>query len=282
MSISLITSTLGRRDDLGRLLSSLEAQTFRDFEVIVVDQNPQGYLDDLLAPYTNTLKLVHLHSPRGVSRGRNAGLEAATGEIIGFPDDDCWHRPETLAQVHELFARYPDYAMILGRTVDEDGQNTVVPSLPADCDIDRANVIDAANTNIVFMRRAVKTTIGGFDERFGPGSASMFQGAEDRDYVARVLAAGLKVRFMRDLTVFHPQVDSGGVGHLARVRKYSLGDGAYYRKHHYGLRRVALMAAKALGGIPLRLVRGQAPDLMFKLTYCVSLISGYFHWIGEL
>lgn len=282
MSFSLITSTLGRRDDLGRLLTSLRQQSFGDFEIIIVDQNEPGYLDDILASHGEGLNLVHLASPKGVSRGRNIGLEAASGDIIGFPDDDCWYRPEALAEITALFNSHPDHGMILGRTVDEAGENSVVPSLPSDCDIDRANVIDAANTNIVFMRRAVKEAIGGFDERLGPGSASMFQGAEDRDYVARAFEAGIRVRFIHDLTVFHPQVDTGGANHLARVRKYSLGDGAYYRKHRYGLSRIALMSAKAIGGIPLRILRGQTPDLMFKLTYCISLVSGYLHWIGEL
>lgn len=282
MSISLITSTLGRRDVLRRLLASLEQQSFRDFEIIVVDQNPEGYLDDVLAAHADSLRLVHVRSAKGVSRGRNAGLAVARGDIIGFPDDDCWHRPEGLADVVALFEQYPAHGMILGRTVDASGRNSVVPSLPGDCDIDRSNVIAAANTNAIFVRRESAATIGRFDEQLGPGSTSIFQGAEDRDYVARALAAGIKVRFIRALTIFHDQVDTSGVNHLARIRKYSLGDGAFYRKHHYGPARIALMTARTLGGIPLRLLRGEAPELMFKLTYCSYLISGYLHWVGEL
>ncbi|MGV8935945.1 MAG: glycosyltransferase family 2 protein [Allorhizobium sp.] len=41
MTISLIASTLGRQDVLSRLLTSLAAQSFTDFEIIVVDQNPK-------------------------------------------------------------------------------------------------------------------------------------------------------------------------------------------------------------------------------------------------
>ncbi|SMD11261.1 glycosyltransferase [Rhizobium sp. RU36D] len=283
MSISLITSTLGRRDVLDRLLTSLERQSVRDFEIVVVDQNPEGFLSEVLAAHAGKINIKHIRSPKGVSRGRNAGLKVASGDIIGFPDDDCWHRPEGLADVVSLFAQHPDHGMILGRTVDQHGNNSVVPSLDVDCDINRSNVIDAANTNTIFVRREAADLIGSFDENLGPGSSSMFQGAEDRDYVARALAVGIRVRFAHDLTIFHEQVDtSSETNHLARIRKYSMGDGAFYRKHHYGLTRIALMTAKTIGGIPLRLLRGQAPELMFKFTYCMSLISGYLHWVGEL
>lgn len=283
MSISLITSTLGRRDVLDRLLTSLEQQSYRDFEIIVVDQNAEGFLNEVLAAHSGKLNIKYIRSPKGVSRGRNAGLKVATGDIIGFPDDDCWHRADGLADVVSLFERYPDHGMILGRTVDAEGRNSVVSSLDADCDINRTNVIAAANTNTIFVRRSAADVIGLFDENLGPGSASMFQGAEDRDYVARALAAGIQVRFAHALTIFHEQVDtSSEANHLARIRKYSLGDGAFYRKHHYGMIRIALMTAKTIGGIPLRLLRGQAPELMFKFTYCMSLISGYLHWVGEL
>ena len=47
--ITLITSTLGRHEPLTRLLRSLEQQTFKNFEIIIVDQNPTGFLDNTLS-----------------------------------------------------------------------------------------------------------------------------------------------------------------------------------------------------------------------------------------
>ena len=109
MTISLITSTLGRREILGRLLTSLEQQSYRDFQIIIVDQNPDGYLDAVLAGHRQTLNLHHIRSPKGVSRGRNAGLQASTGEILAFPDDDCWYPPELLSQAIALLDAHPDH-----------------------------------------------------------------------------------------------------------------------------------------------------------------------------
>lgn len=277
--ITLITSTLGRHEPLTRLLRSLEQQTFKNFEIIIVDQNPTGFLDSTLSPFHSTLDLKHLTSGRGVSQGRNVGLRHATGEIIGFPDDDCWFGRNTLADVVARASEHTEYALLLGRTTDSTGRNSIVPALPADCDIDRVNIIDAANTNAVFVRRQAAEAIGFFDERLGPGASTPFQAAEDRDYVARALALNLKCRFIKGLTVFHDQPDTlGGDQYLARVRKYARGDGAYYRKHRYGVGRIMLMSARAIGGIPLRLLRRQQPDIRFKLTYCHALLHGYISW----
>lgn len=278
---SLITSTLGRREPLTRLLRSLELQTYRDFEIIVVDQNPAGFLDETLAPFASTLDLKHLHSPKGLSRGRNQGLPHVCGDIVAFPDDDCWYRPETLAEIAELAAHFPNYGMLLGRTTDENGRNSIVRSLDADGDIDRLNVIDAANSNTIFVRRTAAAAIGPFDERLGVGAATPFQGAEDRDYIARALALGLTCRFVANLTIFHEQIETAGGNHLARIRKYALGDGAYYRKHRYGLSRIVMMSAKAMGGVPLRILRGQSPEIGFKITYCRALIDGFRGWSRE-
>jgi len=73
MKFSLITVTMGDRPQLiARLKASLDAQTYRDFEWIAVDHKD------------------HPEFKGGLSRARNFGIERATGDVLGFLDDDAW------------------------------------------------------------------------------------------------------------------------------------------------------------------------------------------------
>ncbi|MDI7861824.1 glycosyltransferase family 2 protein [Rhizobiaceae bacterium n13] len=281
-AISLVISTLGRTDKLARLLASLQAQTFRNYEIIVVDQNPKGYLEDVLAPYRDDQRLRHLRSPKGVSHGRNVGIANAEAAIIGFPDDDCWYAPDVLEKMVSLFARNPETGIVIGRTVDEAGMNSIVPALSRDCRIGKRDVLYVGNANALFFRREALASIGPYDEKLGPGPATIFQSAEDLDIVARALALNLRVDFFTSLTIFHEQVDTGaGDTYLKRIRTYSLGTGAFFRKNGYSPLTVAALLLRTLAGIPLRLVRGQPLELRPKLAYAYNIAAGYLLWPGS-
>src|SRR5215472_5711239 len=95
---SLIIATLNRVDEIDHLLQSLEAQTFKDFEVMVVDQNPDDRLQSVLQSHP-VLSFRHLRSAPGLSKARNVGLPHAKDDIIAFPDDDCWYPVQLLADI---------------------------------------------------------------------------------------------------------------------------------------------------------------------------------------
>ena len=114
-ALSLVVCTVGRVEPLARLLDSLLAQTRRDFEVLLVDQNPPGTLDELVARVAGKLDIKHLRSERGLSRARNVGLAAVNGEIVCFPDDDCWYPTELVAEVVARFEREGELELIMGQ-----------------------------------------------------------------------------------------------------------------------------------------------------------------------
>src|SRR4029077_9217463 len=65
-TIDLLVSTIGRTSDLGRLLDSLEAQTYRSFRVVVVDQNDDDRIESVVAPHERTLSILRLRSRPGL------------------------------------------------------------------------------------------------------------------------------------------------------------------------------------------------------------------------
>ena len=68
MRFSLLLATLNRTVEMRPLLESLAAQTWRDFELVVIDQNADGRLEEILRPYRTHFEIRHLRSARGHSR----------------------------------------------------------------------------------------------------------------------------------------------------------------------------------------------------------------------
>ena len=107
MRICLIICTYRRADDLERLLGSLEAQSHRDFEVLVVDGSGEDATvrDRVAACQVKypALPVRLIRAPTGLTRQRNIGLREAQGDIIGFLDDDVSMGPTFLAEVDRIF-----------------------------------------------------------------------------------------------------------------------------------------------------------------------------------
>jgi glycosyltransferase involved in cell wall biosynthesis len=101
--VSVVIPTYNRAEKVGRSIESVLAQTFRDFEIIVVDD---GSTDETGA----TLKRVfgdsiryYFQANQGVSVARNKGIEEAKGEWIAFLDsDDLWEREKLDWQLEAL------------------------------------------------------------------------------------------------------------------------------------------------------------------------------------
>ena len=116
---SLILPTLGRYEVLIELFNSLKLQEEKNFEVIVVDQNPDEKIRILCESWGNAFPIKYIHSRKpGLSLNRNIGLSYAKGEIIAFPDDDCKYHPDTLMRVKKSFEANIDVHMIFGQMID--------------------------------------------------------------------------------------------------------------------------------------------------------------------
>ncbi len=85
---SVIIPVYNRERFIARAIESVLAQTYRDFELIVVDDGSTDSTPEIVARYP--VRLLRQEN-RGVSAARNRGIAAARGEIIAFLDsDDAW------------------------------------------------------------------------------------------------------------------------------------------------------------------------------------------------
>jgi glycosyltransferase involved in cell wall biosynthesis len=270
---SLIVATLNRIDELAHLLDSLEAQTFKDFEVIVVDQNP----DDRLVPISNRhpkLAIRHLRSAPGLSKARNVGLPHAEGDIIAFPDDDCWYPSQLLTEIKEWFDLNPNFGAVFTALRDADNR-AIGPKWPrTSCIATREKLFSYGISPNAFFRRSLTDEIGLFNENLGIGSPTRFQAGEDMDYFTRPLNLGVQMMIEPRFTVHHPSFHSH-----ERLRRttysYAIGGAYVIRTCGYPFRFFAWCLVKSFGGALVSLARGDLQGSGLYLTRARAQLRGY-------
>lgn len=114
--ISVIMLTYNRESMVSRAIESVLAQTYRDFEFIIVDNGStdrSGGIADEYAAKDARVRVIH--RPRGnIGLGRNTGLDAAKGEYIAFIDDDDWAEPDWLQFLLSLLREHDADVAIAG------------------------------------------------------------------------------------------------------------------------------------------------------------------------
>lgn len=229
-ALSLIVATVNRTEELFQLFESLAVQTCQDFEVIVVDQNT----DDRILPYLEIamamgLNLTHLKNyPANLSLARNIGLNAATADLIGFPDDDCWYEPDLLEQVVKRFSAEDAPAGVGVRWLEEGDPPISATRLTWE----RSKVFrDIPVTSFtLFFHKKLFDQIGDFDARLGIGL--WFGSAEETDLVLRALYAGALLAYEPSAVVHHPVRKPVIDRHALIAARYrARGTGALWAKH---------------------------------------------------
>lgn len=245
---SLIVPTIARLDELRRLLVSLTQQEFSDYEVILVDQNDDDRIQDVIEEFCDCLPLIRLSSAKGACRARNIGLAKASGEIIAFPDDDCWYFPGLLKGIDEWFRDNRTYSILAVGAVDEAGIPSGNRWFQDCCDLHPVNIFRTTFCSSLFLRRETLSN-SFFDEGIGPGSSTMFGCGDETDLVLNVLNNGFRGRFDRTWHIGHPRRDmlSGGISN-GRAVTYGSGMGYVLRKHSLFALWLGLLAYDVLRG----------------------------------
>lgn len=123
MTFSVVVATYRRPESLERCLVGLERQNRRPEEILVVVHESDLETQNLLDRMASSLVKCVLVAQRGAVRQYNAGLEAATGDIVTYIDDDAVARPDYLDQIEQHFLAGPDVGGVGGRdSIVEDGR----------------------------------------------------------------------------------------------------------------------------------------------------------------
>ena len=225
MRFSVIIPLYNKGPYLSKALASVIAQTFRDFELIVVDD---GSTDDSFEVAQHVLKdadvkhqLIHQENA-GVSTARNNGVLAASGDYICFLDADDWWAPSFLERMGWLIHEYPN-AGIYGTNyyvVKNDRQRICVTTAQTGyinyCRTYAEKLQMPLWTGAVSIPRSVFCETGGFKPHLKLG--------EDFDLWIRI-ALSHKVAFLDEPLAYYFQ-DSNpawrGTGHLTDPKVHML------------------------------------------------------------
>jgi GT2 family glycosyltransferase len=216
MKISVVIPTRNRHEPLLGTLASLMNQTWRDYEIIVVDQSPQPHpeveaMTRNPAPNVRYFRMDSVGSPAA----RNYGIEWAEGDVVLSCDDDIIAHP-TLLECHAQNYADDSVGGVGGRVLSARDKpltkrsrvgrfNRWTGCLTANFHADvRADVDHVLGANASFRRDALRQ-VGGFDLAFS--GTGFF---EEADLSLRLRAAGFRIVFDPTAVVQHLQFGSGG------------------------------------------------------------------------
>ena len=273
--LSLIVATRGRSAPFETLFESLDAQTFRGFEVIVVDQNADekvGALDQ--QPWSFPIRHLRTPTETGLSRARNSGLPAANGRIVLFPDDDCWYPPHFLAHAMQRI-RDLRADVLAGRAADESGRDINGRYEHQLTRIGRGNVWTTGIEWVVFFDRRVIDAVGGYDVDIGVGASTPWQACEGQDIMLRALEAGAACWFDPGVYGHHAELDIADPGMIRKGRGYARGLGYVLRKHGFPLRDAARWVLRPFLRAAFSLATGKRHLVPYYLNVAIGRWEGW-------
>ena len=215
---------------LDRCLAALRAQTYRDYEVVLVDNDEPGAGDGAAARAAQADPAIRLISPQanlGFAAGNNLAAQAATGRWLVMLNPDAYPDPDWLQRLTDAAARHPSYRVLTSRQLmDEDpgvldglGDVMFAAGAPYRGGYNRPDPGDLAEGEVfspcgaaMMLDRELFLGLGGFDETF-------FCYCEDVDLGYRLRLAGERVLLVPDAVVRHEgSASSGGPASAFAIR----------------------------------------------------------------
>jgi GT2 family glycosyltransferase len=232
-SVSVVVATRNRHAHLAACLATI-LDNPGQFEIIVVDQSDDAAAEEI-ATQIHDPRVRFVRSPtRGVTSARNLGIELSAAEIVAFTDDDCRVAPDWVAALTAVFATDADAAVVCGRVrVPPEIQSLgFTENFEPQVREWQGRFPPFGTWGItanLALRREVVARVGPFDPLLGAGSPLRSGG--EPDFLYRVLRAGLKLVYAREVLVDHLGVRGHGQESRKLIRGYGFGTGAAFFKH---------------------------------------------------
>jgi len=273
-ALSIVLPTYNRAAELPLAVESALDQTASpdSYEIIVVDNNSTDgtaeVIGELTAQYPGRVFGV-LERRQGVAYARQAGIDAARAELVGFFDDDVRIAREWVETILRTFEQHPDIDVLGGKvlpswTAPPPAWLTSVHWAPlalqdfgdAPMSVSRENPRGLISANLA-CRKSIFERVGGFSPEFQRVKDSIGS-LEDDEWIRRLWRSGGRALYVPDLVTYTIVPAS----RLTRTyhRRWHKGHGRFYAKL-----RADEMERTSVGtflGVPAHLYRSAGADVV--------------------
>jgi len=232
---AVVVSTRNRGESIIRTGLSILKNDYPHFELIVVDQSDNDLTQNAIRPFLKDSRFRYIRSQtRGLSAGRNIGIESAQSEFIALTDDDCETPDHWLGGLVKAFSLDHRIGVIFGNveTGPHDSNQGSIPAYLRKGSFIARSVYEMHRVNGISacmgLRRSVWFELGGFDELLGAGGR--FRSAEEMDFTLRTLRASYLVHETPEVMVIHHGFRTWDQA-IDLIDGYLYGIGAMFAKH---------------------------------------------------
>ncbi len=212
--VSVVIPAYNKAELTVKSVESVLKQTYKNIELIVVDDGSTDNTAQLLKPYTDKIKYVYKKNS-GACSARNLGISLAQGEYIGLLDCDDLYLPRKLELSVKFLEEHPDYGFVHSAAYFVDDRDNILRSFSHR--LSRQNLLvrdlllrDFICNSTVVVRKNCFDKTGGFDETiFTPG---------DWDMWLR-LAENYKAGYINEPLVYYRISSSYNFKHIEQVKK---------------------------------------------------------------
>jgi glycosyltransferase involved in cell wall biosynthesis len=242
---SVVIPLYNRSSCLDRLLNSLLSQTYKNFEVIIVDDGSTDSPFNVIKKFTKLLNLVYKYIPNsgGPAGPRNLGVKLAKYDWICLLDSDDYWLPNKLKCVHDAIVTGDKFDVYFHPMILQFNETITKKVLGAFSPVNNGlddffSLIYNGNriiTSSLVLRKKVFDTIDGFEE------APDFKAIEDLDLLLKMSIKGFKFHNLQNtLGIYTCSDDNISADEKLQIKKLSNLNRIYLERHPLLLNRKKL------------------------------------------
>ena len=199
--VTIVIPVYNVEDYIKRCLESIKKQTFKDYEVIVVDDAGEDDTEEqLLKLADGRIRYIKLNENGGPSKARNVGVSAAKGDVIAFHDSDDICHSNRLSIQYKYLKEHPEFNMVYSRynMLLDKKLIGIHPTINTDLSTLEGDIYyyllqeNSVRCPTIMMYKSVFESVGSFDEKL--------RCVEDWDLVVRI-AKDSRIGFVGEPTI---------------------------------------------------------------------------------